>query len=257
MLEPLVLGTRFHEVLQLHLLELTRAEDEVARRDLVAERLADLRDAERQLLAAHLLHDREVHELALRRLRRQVHDAGLVGHRPHVRLEHQVELLGLGELRATAVGARDDAVGVGLKVVVTEPLVAVRAFDQWIAEPRDVATGLPDLRRHEQRRFQAHDLVAELDHGSPPRGADIAAQLHPQRTVVPRRAQPAVDLRGLERDPPTLREGGDGLHEVGGHDAMTPLPAAGSDRWREDHGIGRVVDDYSSARAPNRLVRFW
>src|SRR3712207_1514252 len=37
-----------HEVLHLHLLELARAEDEVARRDLVAERLAHLRDAERR-----------------------------------------------------------------------------------------------------------------------------------------------------------------------------------------------------------------
>ena len=40
---------RRDEVLDLHLLELARAEDEVARRDLVAERLADLRDPERHL----------------------------------------------------------------------------------------------------------------------------------------------------------------------------------------------------------------
>ena len=41
---------RRDEVLDLHLLELARAEDEVARRDLVAERLADLRDPERHLV---------------------------------------------------------------------------------------------------------------------------------------------------------------------------------------------------------------
>src|SRR5205807_1284490 len=40
---------RRNEVLHLHLLELAHAEEEVAGRDLVAERLADLRDPERRL----------------------------------------------------------------------------------------------------------------------------------------------------------------------------------------------------------------
>ena len=44
-------GLGADEVLHLHLLELAHPEDEVAGRDLVAERLADLGDAERQLLA--------------------------------------------------------------------------------------------------------------------------------------------------------------------------------------------------------------
>ena len=43
-----------HEELHLHLLELARAEDEVAGGDLVAEGLADLGDAERRLLAREL-----------------------------------------------------------------------------------------------------------------------------------------------------------------------------------------------------------
>ena len=51
-LEPLhVIARRVDEELHLHLLELARPEDEVARGDLVAERLADLGDPERQLLA--------------------------------------------------------------------------------------------------------------------------------------------------------------------------------------------------------------
>ena len=61
-----------HEELELHLLELAGAEHEVARRDLVAEALADLRDAERRLLAAGVEHVLEVHEHALRRLGPQV-----------------------------------------------------------------------------------------------------------------------------------------------------------------------------------------
>src|SRR3712207_377783 len=49
-LVPLLVGARLDEELHLHLLELAGAEDEVARRDLVAEGLADLADAERRLL---------------------------------------------------------------------------------------------------------------------------------------------------------------------------------------------------------------
>ena len=48
--KPCCIGTRLHEELHLHLLEFPRPEDEVARRDLVAKRFADLRYAEWDLL---------------------------------------------------------------------------------------------------------------------------------------------------------------------------------------------------------------
>ena len=82
----------WHEELHLHLLELARAEDEVAGSDLVAERLADLGDAERRLLAAELEDVFEVDEDALRGLGAQVGDGALVFHRADRRLEHEVEL---------------------------------------------------------------------------------------------------------------------------------------------------------------------
>ena len=56
------------EELDLHLLELARAEGEVARRDLVAEALAHLGDAERHVDAAAVDDVLEVDEDALRRL---------------------------------------------------------------------------------------------------------------------------------------------------------------------------------------------
>ena len=56
------------EELDLHLLELARAEGEVARRDLVAEALADLGDAERDADAAAVEDVLEVDEDALGRL---------------------------------------------------------------------------------------------------------------------------------------------------------------------------------------------
>jgi hypothetical protein len=57
------------EELDFHLLELARAEREVARRDLVAETLADLRDAERHADARAVDDVLEVDEDALRRFR--------------------------------------------------------------------------------------------------------------------------------------------------------------------------------------------
>src|SRR6185503_17626269 len=64
-LVPLLVGAGLDEELHLHLLELAGAEDEVARCDLVAERLAGLRDAERRLAARRGHHVEEVDEDAL------------------------------------------------------------------------------------------------------------------------------------------------------------------------------------------------
>src|SRR6185503_4877128 len=90
-LEVLFVGARLDEELHLHLLELPRPENEVSGRDLVAERLADLRDPERDLLSRRLLDVEEVHEDALRRLGSQIHDGGALFYRPHERLEHELE----------------------------------------------------------------------------------------------------------------------------------------------------------------------
>src|SRR5713226_9029510 len=78
------------EVLHLHLLEFPDAEEEVARRDLVPERLADLRDAERRRAPRELEDVLEVDEDALRRLRPQVRGRALVLERADLRLEHEV-----------------------------------------------------------------------------------------------------------------------------------------------------------------------
>src|SRR3954468_4543714 len=97
---PLLGLVRRDEELHLHLLELERAEDEVAGRDLVAERLADLRDAERRLLARVLERLLEIEEDALRRLGPQEDGRGVLLHRPDVGLEHQVERARLAQLAA-------------------------------------------------------------------------------------------------------------------------------------------------------------
>src|SRR6185437_7193628 len=96
--EPVHVRARFDEELHLHLFELARAKNEVPRRDLVTERLADLRDAERYALPRRLLNIEEVDIRPLRGFRAQVDHRGGVLDGTDVRSEHQVELPRFGEL---------------------------------------------------------------------------------------------------------------------------------------------------------------
>src|SRR6476661_6455027 len=57
---------RLYEILHLHLLKLARTQDEVARGDLVAKRLADLRNTKRNLASHRCLYVEKVNEDALR-----------------------------------------------------------------------------------------------------------------------------------------------------------------------------------------------
>jgi hypothetical protein len=75
---PLIVRAGLDEIFELHLLELARAEGVVARVDLVAERLADLRDAEGAASPGRCRDVVEVHEDALRRLGAEVGDGGVV-----------------------------------------------------------------------------------------------------------------------------------------------------------------------------------
>src|SRR5205085_6812639 len=117
------LGRR-HEELDLHLLELARAENEVPGCDLVPESLADLGDAERRLAPGELEHVLEVDEDALRGLGTQEDAGGVVANRPHEGLEHQVELARLAQL-TPALGAAKLPVVARLEVVRPPALLAL------------------------------------------------------------------------------------------------------------------------------------
>ena len=81
--EPVEFCSRLNEELHLHLFKLAHAEHELARYNLVAECLANLRDAERQLHASALLHVEVVDKDALRRFRTEVDFACGVGSTAH------------------------------------------------------------------------------------------------------------------------------------------------------------------------------
>jgi hypothetical protein len=212
---PLGRVVRRDEKLDLHLLELAGAEDEVPGGDLVPERLPDLGDPERGLLPAELEDVLEVDEDPLRGLRAQVDlHPGLLGG-AHQGLEHEVELARLGEL-AAALRAADLALCVlGAELLLAEvvlapaPLTLAQALDEGIGEALEVARGLPDSRVHQDRGVEGDHVVALLQHRPPPLGLDVVLQQDAVVAVVIGRRHPTVDLRGLEDEAPPLAEGDD------------------------------------------------
>ena len=220
-LVPLGVLAGLDEELHLHLLELAGPEDEVAGRDLVAEALADLADAERRLLARALLHVRVVDEDALRGLGPQVGQAALVLDRAEVGAEHPVEVAGRREgALVAAVGAGDLGQGLArrrlLEVVGAEALVARGALGERVGERRDVAGGLPDLAGQDHAGVEPDDVVAALDDRLPPLALDVVLQLDAERAVVPGGPQAAVDLAAGEHQSAPLGEADDGVHAVCG-----------------------------------------
>ena len=212
-LEPLGALVGRHEELHLHLLELARTEDEVAGRDLVAERLADLGDPERRLFPGELQDILEVDEDPLGRFGAQVDGRALLGDRAHVRLEHEVELARLGQLPAADRAAKL-AFGLHLaQMVLAEALLALaQALDERVAEALQVAGRLPSLRVHQDRGVQRDDVVALLDHRARPLGLDVVLQQDAVVAVVVRRGQSAVDLGRLEDEAAPLAERHDLVH---------------------------------------------
>src|SRR3989344_571317 len=81
-----------HKILKLHNLKLPRAEQKVAWRDFVSERLANLRDAEWELRMERVNYVLEIDEHALRGFGTKVRRGCRVFHGTDMCFEHHVEL---------------------------------------------------------------------------------------------------------------------------------------------------------------------
>ena len=160
---PLLIRAWLDEEFHLHLFELTRAEDEVSRSDFVAERLADLTDAERRLHASRSDNVCEVYENALSGLWAKVVQAFFSGNWTKEGLKQTVERLWFGpNVLATTVRAGDVVHALrstalllleGLfEVVLTKTLVARGAFDQRVRELTNVTRSFPHLARKNDGR---------------------------------------------------------------------------------------------------------
>ena len=239
-LVPLGGVARLHEELHLHLLELAGAEGEVARRDLVAEGLADLRDAEGQATARGGEHVLEVDEDALGGLGAQEGGRAGILHGADVGLEHEVELARRGHRAGCAAAGAEAVAG---ELILAEALLALPAIDERVGEVLEVAAGLPHLRRHEDGGIEAHDVGALAHHGAPPLLLDVALQLDAHGAVVPGGGEAAVDLAAGEHEAAPLGQRHDGVE--GG--------AGGVGRGRVGHGYSQAHrgagGDYDEPRA--------
>ncbi len=76
-----------------------------------------------------------------------------------------------------------------------------------------MAAGFPDLRRHDDGRFEAGDVVALAGHGVPPEFLDVALEFRAERAVIPKAVDAAVNLGGLKHKPAPLAQRHDFFHE--------------------------------------------
>ena len=210
------------EVLHLHLLELARAEDEVAGGDLIAEALADLGDSERRLLARELQVVLEVQEDALGGLGPQVDGRALLLDRADRGLEHQVEVPRLGEVavgRLAGVLGRLAPAGRLVEVIGAEPQLARPAVHEGIGEAGQVPARQPGSGVLDDRRVQRDDVVALLEHGPPPTALDVVLEQDAVVAVVVAGAEAAVDLAAREHEPAPLAQRDNLVHRdyVHGH----------------------------------------
>ena len=233
--EPLEVGAGLAEEFKLHLFELADAEDEVAGRDLVAEALADLTDAERHFETGSALDVEEVDKDALSGLRAQVQRADSVLGDALEGLEHQVELSDAGEVALAADGAGDLVIGdvffhlgvvpagdallnaLALHIVLDEVVGAVTglaalAVHQGVGEASDVAACDPYVGVHQDRAVDAGVERIFLHEFLPPRALDVVFELDAERTVVPCVGEPAVDLAAGEDEASALAEGDEFVH---------------------------------------------
>ena len=79
-----------------------------------------------------------------------------------------------------------------------------QAIAHRIAERVHMAAGFPDLRRHDDGRFEAGDVVALAGHGVPPEFLDVALEFRAERAVIPEAVDAAVNLGGLKHKPAPL-----------------------------------------------------
>ncbi len=209
-LEPLEVCIRLAEKLHLHLLELARAEREVAGRDLIAEGLSDLADAERELLSGGSLDILEVHENALCCLGTQINRIGRIFRDALERLEHQIELTDIGPVKTAAGRAGnlelvDEAhhfvIAPAVDTAVERHIMCLRVVLDQIVSAKTFAAGLavhqriresgqmsgcdPGLRIHEDRAVNTDVCVRFLHELSPPCLLHVVFHLNAKRAVIP------------------------------------------------------------------------
>src|SRR5205823_7845899 len=79
----------------------------------------------------------------------------------------------------------------------------------------DVTGGFEHCRMRENRTVETHDVVALVHHCAPPVIFQVALQLDPERAVIPRAVEPAVNFARLKDEPAALAQAHNLFHALG------------------------------------------
>ena len=99
-------------------------------------------------------------------------------------------------------------------LVRAKATIGQQAIDHRIAERFNVAGRFPNGRMNDDGGIDADDIFAFLGHPAPPGLLEVAFEFHAEGTVIPETVDAAVDLRGLENEPPPLTERDDLFHAL-------------------------------------------
>ena len=212
------------EVFHLHLFEFARAENEVAGRNFIAKRFANLRDAKGQLAAARRQDVCKVDEDTLRCFRAEISQSVRIAfsRRSECCFQHRIESARSRPVSRTTGSTLDVQCHVH-----RAPAVSLRHPDKVMISPEATLTFaavykpvikrvfmsavLPHQAIQNDRRVESFNVVALVDHPAPPSLLDVIAKLDAERTVVPGAAEAAVDFRRGKDKPAPLGEGNDGF----------------------------------------------
>ena len=199
-----------NEILDLHLLELARAEGEIAGRDFVAESLANLGNAKGQFPAHGIEDIAEIDKDPLSGFRPHVHKAGVVTriHGADAGAKHEIERARGRQILRTALGADkffglDSSVDLGQAlgvapllrrehVIRARPRLARAAVGHRIGKGRLVTRVLPHQAIHQDGGIKPFHVVAFVHDRAPPGALDVVLQFDAEWSVVPGAAQSAV-----------------------------------------------------------------
>ena len=199
-LVPRLIGTGHDEKLDFHLLKFAYTEEEIARVNLVAKRLTNLRDAEGQLAAGRRQHIVEISENALGRFGAQIGERTTIAHRPDLGFEHHVKGAGLGQISRTAVRT------LPLHMVSAPTTFTTAAVHQRVVERLFVTGVLPDEAVHQNRGVKPLHIIAFVDVGAPPIVDEVLLQLNPKRPKVVGPLKATIDFGAGEDEATALTQ---------------------------------------------------
>ena len=215
---PFFVFARHNEIFQFRLLKLANAKNEVARRNFVAERLADLGDAERQLARGGVNDVAELGKNRLSGFRTQIAENRTVVNRTDGSFKHQIERTGLGQLGRAAV--RTLAV---FDMIGAKPSLAFLAVGHRVGKSVFMPGIMQNFAVGQNGGVQTLNIVTLIDHGAPPGAFEVVLQLDAQRTVVIHALQTAVNIGVLENKPAAFAQRYKLIHCFSNH-FLNPCP---------------------------------